>query len=81
MAVVKPNEEGNPRIDHIDVTLRPRLAQSNPRMNRCAEVFENYCTVTSSVKRGIDVRVGVDWSIDESDEVPAEKVPSKEAQA
>jgi organic hydroperoxide reductase OsmC/OhrA len=81
VAVVKPNAEGNPRIDHIDVTLRPRLAQGNPRMNRCAEVFENYCTVTSSVKRGIDVRVGVDWSIDESDEAPAEKVPSKEAQA
>ncbi len=81
VAIVKPNEEGNPRIDHIDVTLRPRLAQSNPRINRCAEVFENYCTVTSSVKRGIDVRVGVDWQIDQTDEMPADAVPNKAAQA
>jgi hypothetical protein len=29
----------------------------------------------------LDIRVGVDWSVDESDEAPAEKVPSKEAQA
>jgi hypothetical protein len=50
-------------------------------MDRCAEVFENYCTVTSSVKRGIDVRVGVDWQIDQTDEMPADAVPNKAAQA
>ena len=66
-AVVRPNEEGLPRIDHVDVTVKPRLAQRNPRMNRCAEVFEKHCTVTSSVKRGLDVRVRVEWQIDPVD--------------
>jgi uncharacterized OsmC-like protein len=44
VAVVKPNEEGNPRIDHIEVTIRPTLSESSPRMQRCADVFENHCT-------------------------------------
>jgi organic hydroperoxide reductase OsmC/OhrA len=70
VAVVIPNEEGNPRIDHVDVRIRPRLAESSPRMNRCADVFENHCTVTQSVRRGIDVRVEVDYQI----EVPSEEV-------
>jgi len=70
VAVVIPNPEGLPRIDHVDVTIRPRLAEVSPRMKRCAEVFENYCTVTSSVRRGIDVRARVDWQI----AVPNEKV-------
>lgn len=69
-AVVIPNEEGNPRIDHVDVTIRPRLVESSPRMQRCADVFENHCTVTQSVRRGIDVRVKVDFLI----ESPAEEV-------
>lgn len=64
VAVVKPNSEGHPRIDHVEVKVRPRVKERNPRMNRCADVFENYCTVTSSVKRGIDVRVHVEWELE-----------------
>ena len=71
VAVVIPNEEGLPRIDHVDVKIRPRLAEASPRMQRCADVFENYCTVTSSVKRGIDVRVAVEWEIGQSEASPA----------
>jgi len=52
IAVVKPNEEGQPRIDHVEVTIRPRLAERNPRTKRCEEGFEKYCTVTSSVSKG-----------------------------
>jgi uncharacterized OsmC-like protein len=70
VAVVAPNAEGLPRIDRVDVTIRPRLATGSPRKDRCAEVFERYCTVTSSVKRGIEVRVHVEWRID----APAESV-------
>jgi uncharacterized OsmC-like protein len=68
VAIVRPNEEGNPRIDHVDVTIRPRLTESSPRMQRCADVFENHCTVTQSVRRGVDVRVQVEYQID----VPSE---------
>ncbi|MDA8111019.1 MAG: OsmC family protein [Nitrospiraceae bacterium] len=63
VVVVKPNTEGLPRIDRVEVTISPLLAESHPRMKRCEEVFENYCTVTSSVKRGVEVQVIVDWQI------------------
>ena len=70
VAVVKPNSEGKPRIDHVDVTLRPHIAQSSPRVQRCEETFENYCTVTQSVKSGVEVRVKVDWQIETEKEKP-----------
>ncbi len=63
-AVVRPNAEGLPRIDHVAVTLKPTLCQAEILAKRCAEIFESYCTVTSSVKRGIDVRVKVDWNLE-----------------
>jgi len=61
VAVVKPNAEGLPRIDHVDVRLRPRVKELSGRSKRCAENFEKYCTVCSSVRKGLDVRVSVDW--------------------
>ncbi len=63
VAVVKANSQGLPRIDHIDVSIRPRLTEASARMDRCADIFERYCTVTASVKEGIDVRVQVDWRV------------------
>jgi organic hydroperoxide reductase OsmC/OhrA len=60
-AVVAPNPDGLPRIDHVDVVLRPTLQQPAGRTRRCEEVFQKHCTVTSSVRDGIDVRVRVDW--------------------
>ena len=61
VAVVKPNAEGLPRIDHVDVKLRPSIAEQSGRTDQCAKVFEKYCTVCSSLRDGIDVRVSVDW--------------------
>ena len=34
VVVVKPNTEGLPRIDRVEVTLSPLLAEINPRMKR-----------------------------------------------
>lgn len=70
-ASVRPNEEGLPRIDHVDVVIRPQLAEANPRMDRCAAVFEKHCTVTSSVRAGIDVRTRVEWDL------PGGRVPAE----
>ncbi|MDT4989806.1 MAG: hypothetical protein QOI74_3900 [Micromonosporaceae bacterium] len=61
-AVVALGAEGLPRIDHVDVVLRPVLHESSGRTRRCEEVFERHCTVTSSVRQGIDIRVRVDWA-------------------
>ncbi len=65
IAVVAPNDAGYPRIDHIEVTISPRLPEGSTRLARCAEVFERACTVTSSVRQGIDVRVRVAWQTPE----------------
>lgn len=62
-AVVSPNEAGLPRIDHVDVVLRPVLREPSARTKRCADVFEQHCTVTASVKQGITVNVRVDWEV------------------
>ena len=78
VAVVKPNEEGLPRIERVDVKIRPHLAQPSPRTQRCEDVFEKYCTVTSSVKRGIEVNVDVEWKIEEV-EAAGEAAPRRAA--
>ena len=64
-AVVKPNEDGLPRIDHVDVLLRPAVSKAEAGVERCAGVFENYCTVSSSLKKGIDICVQVQWQTTE----------------
>jgi organic hydroperoxide reductase OsmC/OhrA len=54
------NERGRLRVTRLDVELRPAVAEADvPRMQRCVEVFEDYCTVTGSIRDGIDVRVEV----------------------
>lgn len=68
-ASVRANDEGLPRIDHVEVVIRPRLPAENPRMERCAEVFQNHCTVTSSVRAGIDVRARVEWDVADRESV------------
>jgi uncharacterized OsmC-like protein len=60
-AIVKPNAEGHPRVDRVEVTIRPRVSEVSSRTKRCEDIFEKYCTVSSSVKTGIAVQVAVDW--------------------
>jgi organic hydroperoxide reductase OsmC/OhrA len=75
VAVVVANEQGLTRIDHVDVTIRPRIAERFPRADRCADIFQNHCTVTQSVKRGVEVRVQVEFGSDApSEEAEAERV-------
>lgn len=64
-AVVRPNAEGNPRIHRVEVDLYPSLVEDNPRRRQCEDVFQNYCTVSSSLKPAIDIQVAVHWRIAE----------------
>ena len=64
-AVVKPNEDGLPRIDHVDVLLRPSVRKTDAGAELRAGTFENHCTVSSSLKKGIDIRVRVQWQTEE----------------
>ncbi len=55
------NEEGRLRVGSIAVRLAPRVgADVRDKMGRCVELFESFCVVTESVRRGIDVEVRVE---------------------
>jgi uncharacterized OsmC-like protein len=55
------NERGRFRIASIDVELSPELELSNGR-KRCEELFEDFCTVTASIRQGIPVSVSLNDS-------------------
>ena len=60
VAHVARNEQGRFRISGIDVELTPEVKDSDrPRLERCERLFEDFCIVTESVRRGIDVNVTV----------------------
>jgi organic hydroperoxide reductase OsmC/OhrA len=55
---VARNEAGRFRISGIEVELRPTVpAGERGRLERCQAVFQDYCTVTESVRQGIPVTV------------------------
>ena len=57
---IERNPAGRLRVADLRVELMPRFADDpGPRVDRCLEVFEDYCIVTQSVRRGIDVNVTV----------------------
>lgn len=54
------NDSGRFRITGIDVELSPELRESDrARLDRCERLFEDFCVVTESVRRGIPVNVHV----------------------
>ncbi|XVJ71135.1 MAG: OsmC family protein [Rhizobacter sp.] len=63
IAVVIPNAEGNPRIQQIKVTIRPVLDKESGNIQRCIDVFENYCTVCQSIRPAIPVHVDVPYVV------------------
>lgn len=53
-------DKGRFRISGIDVELVPKMPDADPtRMSRCEDLFEDFCTVTASVRQGIPVNVSV----------------------
>jgi organic hydroperoxide reductase OsmC/OhrA len=60
VAHIARNEQGRFRIKGIDVELAPEvLEQDRARLQRCEQLFEDFCIVTESVRRGIPVTVKV----------------------
>lgn len=52
------NERGRLRIGKLDVHISVDVDASEPqRVQRCLELFEDYCVVTASVRKGIEVSV------------------------
>jgi uncharacterized OsmC-like protein len=59
-ANVKKNEQGYRRIKNIEVKIDLDVDEEDKaRVPRCIEIFENYCTVTESVRKGISVNVSI----------------------
>jgi uncharacterized OsmC-like protein len=59
-AHVERNEQGRYRVTGIDVELVPELQDHDAaRLDRCERLFEDFCIVTESVRRGIPVTVNV----------------------
>ncbi len=55
------NERGRLRVGGLHLELFPEVAAADEdRMQRCLEIFEDFCVVTESVRRGIPVVVGVE---------------------
>jgi uncharacterized OsmC-like protein len=55
------NEAGRWRVQAIkvDIDADPLNEQDRERMKRCLEIFEDFCIVTQSVRKGINVEVAV----------------------
>ncbi len=59
-ATMVRNERGRLRIGGIQVHIEPVVAPADlGRMQRCMELFEDFCVVTQSVRDGIGVDVEV----------------------
>jgi uncharacterized OsmC-like protein len=52
------NEKGRLRITHMDVKIFPQVSDE-AKFQRCREIFEDFCIVTQSVRKGIVVDVHV----------------------
>lgn len=54
------NEEGYWRVKEIKVKIFPKIKEEfSAQIKRCIELFERYCVVTQSVRKGISVMVEV----------------------
>ncbi len=54
------NERGRLRLGQIEVTITLDVESEQPqRVKRCLDLFEDYCVVTASIRKGVPVRVAV----------------------
>ncbi len=57
---VMRNEKGRFRIQGIDVELAPEFGgPTTTGPERCQELFEDFCTVTASIRHGIPVSISL----------------------
>jgi uncharacterized OsmC-like protein len=57
---VTRNDKGRVRISGIDVDLAPEVAEADrAKLERCEQLFEDFCIVTESVRQGIPVTISV----------------------
>ncbi|HZD05579.1 MAG TPA: OsmC family protein [Longimicrobiales bacterium] len=68
---VERDERNRFRIGGLHVTIHPTLGPEDAaRVERCVDIFEDFCIVTESVRKGIDVVVDVEPLVAEGGVVP-----------
>ena len=59
-ANLERNAEGYLRVSSLEVHIRLDVNEDDKsRFDRCLGIFENYCTVTQSVRKGMEVKVTI----------------------
>ena len=60
-ATLARNEAGRWRVKDIKVDIKadPVNEEDRERMKRCLDIFEDFCIVTQSVRKGINVQAAV----------------------
>ena len=54
------NEEGRWRIKEMEVEINPSVEEEHAsQLERCAEIFEQFCVASQSVRDGIEIKVKV----------------------
>ena len=49
------------RITGLDVNIHPDIDEDDKdKLEKCLDIFEDYCVVTQSIRNGIDVNVDVE---------------------
>jgi len=53
--------DGRLRVTGLEATIRPEVDSADEqKLEKCKEIFEDYCVVTQSIRNGIDVDVEVE---------------------
>jgi organic hydroperoxide reductase OsmC/OhrA len=62
-ADVERNKDGYLRVTGLDVQIHLEVNEEDKlRIPRCLSIFENYCTVTQSVRKGMEVKINTMFS-------------------
>lgn len=70
-ATLERDERNRLRIGGLHVSIHPTLgAEDAARVERCVNVFEDFCIVTESVRKGIEVEVDVEPLVAEGGAIP-----------
>jgi len=53
--------DGRLRVTKLEAKIRPEVdTEDKKKLEKCEEIFEDYCVVTQSIRNGIDVDVEVE---------------------
>jgi uncharacterized OsmC-like protein len=54
------NHEGRWRVKEVEVELSPEVAEEDrKKLERCVEIFEDFCIVSQSIRQGIPINVRI----------------------